>query len=389
MKIMVWNIEKFTNNKLEDAAPLLPVRRKRSRSQVEQEAYDYGRRLYLQQALTANNEPDFQPDVIAILEAMAGKRTSLGHPMKQVNSSGVLNLLRYIKWWSRNKAWRMVPPLKCNPAQARRRYYSIERYPAHEVVAVYYNSNLVSFEGPGSRSKDYPEPWNGSGITGNTRKAGRVHHVDTAGKAVKFPRNQNRRPFMVDFKEKYGGERLVRTLFIHTSPTSANWATYYVGTIADMNPKSNTTGTPDFYVAGGDFNVDEWYISGGTRRWNPYDSLETKGYVKQFGTAARSTHFCRRGHAFPSIANPYGYMQKTVIDNFLINNATNSTDPDYTALVVNTVAGRPPPWTTSMESTLEEIMAWDKYKKIIFNEGGNFPHVPGTSDHAPVYLNIP
>jgi hypothetical protein len=398
MKIMVWNIERFTITKLQNytytPVAILGKRKK---------PYDFpaaNRLNYMQQVFSASGNAGSTPDVIAVLEAMCDDNTAMGQPMTQNKSDGVLNLLAQIKAWTGNANWRVVPPLKCNPA---RPVHHVGKWPAQEVVAVYYNSTTVTFQGPDTRpaavAPFYPPPWDQAAITNGTNRSGRVNHVDVHGAAVNFPNVGNRSPFMVDFREIGGATRLIRCLFIHTSPGYHIAGTQAVADIAAMNPPPLPAppGTPDYYIACGDFNVNDWYIAWSTTGYNPYAPLQALNYQKQLGTANQSTHFHRKGSGPHGPAqpgpNPLGYMQQDVIDNFLVRKNTGVI-PAYVNNVINCVEGSPVPWGHAMGMALAAINAIVAGPGVpgpitTFREWQNFWCIVATSDHAPIYLEIP
>jgi hypothetical protein len=163
-----------------------------------------------------------------------------------------------------------------------------------------------------------------------------------------------------------------------------------------MDPANNITANPDYYVACGDFNVNDWSIQNSTTGWNPYAPLQALNYIKQLGTANQSTHFHRKGSgphrpAQPA-PNPLGYMQQEVIDNFLVRQAAFGPAPGpapaYTAGVINAVDGSPAPWQTAMVSDLATINTGPS-PIATFRQWQNFWCIVATSDHAPIYLNIP
>ncbi len=402
MKIMVWNIERFTELKLDDFSYDLPspLGRKRRR-----EWFDADDRLYyMQQVFSASGNAASTPDVIAVLEAMCDGGTPLGQPMPLNQSDGVTKLLNEIKAYTGNANWRMVPPLKCNPP---RPAAHVGKWPAQEVVAVYYNSTTVTFQGPDTRpaavAPFYPPPWDQAAITNGTNRSGRVNHVNVGGAAVNFPNLDNRSPFMVDFREIGGVARLFRCLFIHTSPQHGVGGTHVTGTAAignirDMNPATNTTtAAPHYYVACGDFNVNEYNATGEPAA--AYGPLTAIGYTKMLTTPpTNSTHFHRKGSSPHKPAqpapDPFGYMHHHVIDNFLIRQTAGGAVPAYVSNVINCVDGTPVPWNHAMGMALAVIDANVAGPGVpgpiaTFREWQNFWCIVATSDHAPIYLEIP
>lgn len=388
MKIMVWNIEQFTQAKLDDYLTYTEGYLTHKRRRIENPAYD--RLWYMEHVFNAFNNVAYTPDVIAVLEVKAEPALNLGDVLGATYTNGVINLLNYIKAWTGNANWLAVPPLKCNP-----QHDPLLVNVAQEAVAVFYNSATVTFEGPDLRGAAYPAPWNGAAVSGGTLRSGRVNHVNGAGAPVHFPTNRHRNPFLVDFRERHGAARRVRCLFIHTSPGLHAQATRNIADIASMIPPAPPVpaGTPDYYVACGDFNVNDWTIQASHGHWNPYAPLEALNYRKQLGTPNRSTHFYRKPEAIPTTVNPYGYMQREVIDNFLVRKTAGAI-PAYNSASINCVNGSPAPWGHAMGQALAVIQAIVAGPGVpgriaTFRQWQNFWCIAATSDHAPIWLNIP
>lgn len=394
MKIMVWNIEKFTDMKFQDYDRVRVDDLTRKRKQIHYDAND--RLYYMMQVFSASGNPANTPDVVAVLETMCDHGTPLGQPMPLLESSGVTDLLTHIQFWTGNANWRVVPPLKCNPP---RPLHYAHKWPAQEVVAVFYDSTTVSFEGPDTRpaavAPFYPAPWDQAAITNATNRQGRVNHVNAMGAPVTFPNNGNRRPFMVDFREIGGAARLVRCLFIHTSPQHGVAGAHVTGTAAianirDMNPATNATAAPDYYVACGDFNVNENIVAESAAAYAPLTAINYTKMLTIPGTA--STHFRRKPKAQPlnpaKGPPPFGYMKRAVIDNLLVCRAAGPPAPAYVANVINCVTGAPGPWQTAMGTAFGVITA-GPHAVATFRQWANFWCISATSDHAPIYLQIP
>lgn len=400
MKIMVWNIEQFTQAKLMDLDMYGPPgHTTRKRKRIQKNGYD--RRWYMKEVFNAWHTPATAPDVIAIVEVKAEKALNRGDILGATYRGGVLNLLNYIKHWTHNANWRIVPPRKCNL-----QYNAALVNKAQEAVAVFYNSATVIFEGPdywgGGGGVAYPAPWNSPAISGGTVRAGRVVHVNAGGAPVDFPTNRYRNPFMVDFRETGVGGRLFRLLFVHTSPQHGLGGSHVTGTdaiadIRDMNPATNTTAAPDFYVACGDFNVNEYNATGEPAA--AYGRLTGINFVKQFTTPpVDSTHFWRKGNTVHELSqpapDPFGYMHHEIIDNFFVCQAAFGPAPAYVSEVINCVNGSPAPWGTAMIQTLAVINALPTGYGLsgpiaAFREWQNFWCIIATSDHTPIYLRIP
>jgi hypothetical protein len=404
MKIMVWNIEKFTDAKFDDYEYYPTAHLGTKRKRQYNSAFD--RKFYMRSVIGASGTAASVPDVIAVVETMAQRNTELGQPMNLLDSAGVLRFLKMIKNETGNANWRVVPPIKCNPPKPA---LHAGKWAAQEAVAVFYDSTTVTFQGPdywnglaiqraAPGAAAYPLPWSAAAVTGATTRAGRVAHTDNAGAAVLFPNNMNRRPFMVDFQEVAGAARLFRCLFIHTSPQHGANGTHVSGTrniaqIADMNPAQNTTGAPNFYVACGDFNVNDYVPAQRLAAYPPLTALSYKHVLRYTNTD--STHYLRNHEADPLNA-PFSYQHHEVIDNFFIlrQPGPQPAITAYTKASIDSVDGAPAPWGTVMGqplATINGIVAGPGQPgpTATFRQWGNFWCIIATSDHLPIYLQVP
>ncbi|WP_117190401.1 hypothetical protein [Rhizobium terrae] len=404
MKLMVWNIEKFTDAKFQDYEYYPTAKLSTKRKRQYNSATD--RLFYMQMVVGAGGTAADVPDVIAVLETMTARNTPLGQPMNALDSGGVLQFLQMIKDETGNANWRVVPPIKCNPPKPA---LHVGKWAAEEAVAVFYNSATVTFEGPdywngaaiqraAGGAAAYALPWNGATIAGGTTRAGRVDHTDNAGTAVLFPNNMNRRPFMVDFREVGGATRLFRCLFMHTSPQHGATGTHVTGTqaiaqIADMNPAQNTTANPNYYIACGDFNVNDYNALESVAAYAPLLALSYKYLIRTTNTD--STHY-RRNHDADPLTPPFSYQHREILDNFFVrrNPGPQPWITVYRRISVDCVDGAPAPWGTAMYQDLGTIQGLPTGHGLAgptatFHQWENFWSIIATSDHLPIYLRIP
>lgn len=405
MKIMVWNIEKFTDKKFQDYKPkqkgTLGKRRRLT-------PLDTTWRLdYMRGIFNSNNNAGLIPDIIAVVETMVDDYSGLGQPMSIFSADGVLQLLNLIKLTTNNQNWRVVPPIKCNPPKP---IFHAGKWAAQEAVATFYNTDTVLFEGPDywnghaiqrapiNPAQAYHAPWDDPNVTGGTGRAGRIAHTDANGAQVLFPADMNRRPFMVDFREAGGARRLFRCLFVHTSPQRGPTGTHITGTtaiarIADMDPANNQTGAPDVYVACGDFNVNDYYAH---ERIVAYPALSRLNYkIILRTTNTDSTHYRRKDDATPQAA-PFSYQHREIIDNFFVLHepGPQPSIAGYRRTSIDSVEGLPPPWVTAMHQDLATINAIVPAYRVpgptaTFHQWENFWCIIATSDHLPIYVRIP
>jgi hypothetical protein len=404
MKIMVWNIEKFTSAKFEEYEYYPTARLGTKRKRQYHDAVD--RLFYMRDIVGAADSVADVPDVIAVVETMITRTTALGQPMNALDWNGVKKFLHMIKAKTGNANWRVVPPIKCNPPKPA---LHVGKWAAQEAVAVFYDTTTVTFEGPdywngaaiqraALGAAAYPAPWNGPLVTGGTTRAGRVAHTDNAGAPVLFPNDMNRRPFMVDFREVGGATRLFRCLFIHTSPQHGLGGSHVQGTravadIADMNPAQNTTAAPNYYVACGDFNVNDYNAAERISAYAPLLALNYRVVLRTTNTD--STHFRRKHEADPLNA-PFSYQHHEIIDNFFVRRSPGPQPSiaTYTRTSIDSVEGAPAPWGFVMGQSLATINAIVPAYGVpgptaTFRQWENFWSIISTSDHLPIYLRIP
>lgn len=397
MKVLVWNIQKFTASKV----PINDDHRKRTRvSEMPAIAN------YLEMVFSGNYRSNNRPDVIALLEVIDNRGTGLGKTPTDdsLATIGLITLQQFMTSLNiRDAVWLIAPPLKCNPPKPP---LHPGRWPQEEVVGVLYDSNKVSFEGPNywvngasatqlpavPYDASYPAPWNNAAITGPTARAGRVMFTDSTNNALNFPNQNNRRPFMVDFRERYGARRLVRCAFLHTSPSTCKQATVEIGKISAISDA-----TPDITIVAGDYNVNLRV----ERDRAAYQELTTRNFNNQLTMLnTYSTHYKKLESATPVVltrsdkylVDKSSYQDKYFIDNFYVRVKGGVATNVRVATAIDMVMGVPDPYLRTMEDSLEdlkEISEEDITRGfLLFKDDDNFGHIRATSDHLPIFLNI-
>ncbi|MDJ0716839.1 MAG: hypothetical protein QNJ54_21935 [Prochloraceae cyanobacterium] len=284
-RILYWNIQQFSVNKLHDPSKL----------------------DYIRQVLTTH-----LPHIISIVEVQSGAaipyRLDGTLLSGGAGTQGALQLLNHVKNWTNNDDWCLVPPLTLGDGRFR------------EGVAVYFDSAHLQFTGPywwtdnfggnnpinravpsntaGARRVAYDQPWNtlpntpvannnalpvaNRGIRQN-QLAGQFQYFSRRRDRQKnfieifFPTGRegniadtpplNRAPFLTTFYEP-NTQRNIKLFSVHTSPKTAKKAVENLAQVQEIRkvvPRQVS-------VIAGDFNVDSF------TRFNTYNYLLNNGY---------------------------------------------------------------------------------------------------------------
>lgn len=373
-RVLYWNINNFSQNKIYDTSS--PARRQRSRE----------RKNHIL-AILAQNPPD-----VFVIGEVYDRTPEVGFQGIPVNSGrrvGVacIRLLAKIRA-ALGAGWCLVPPLK------------VGNYGKREAVAVFYNSATVTFTGPwawclaplglnqstdpltvnSGQLRSYSLAWRGglpAAAPFNATFADGLRPVqawqaaaqwefnDRYGNRIDFPYVDDRSPYHVTFLDAAG--RTIKIYAVHTSPASAAPAVGALSAIPGIaRPAANQVA-----VVIGDFNVDSFGFAVGA-----YNNLRAARYdmvldPEFFGvvTPAREpycmTHLIKTELALPyddtgvprdPTHNAYprlGYMGGTAIggrratdtgaiDNAFVRYVAPAVRPvRYDTTVVNTIVGTP------------------------------------------------
>lgn len=380
MNLQVWNILKFTVKKFGNY-----VYRTGGFAPRTYRFDAVFRQDYMQHAIGWYSETT--PDVFVILEAQCDRDTNLGDPMPMNSAAGITMMLDYLKGWDTDD-WRVVPPLKCNPA-----HVDGGDNVAHEVVAVFYRADRFQLTGPLARpAGGWPAPWDDDDITGNPATSGQVRFYTAAGAEIDFPDNYHRRPFMVDLQERAGRGRLFRLLFSHTSPGFHVGGTQAIAEIRELQVNGN--GQPDVFVSAGDFNVNARNAHGAAAGFQPLANIgfdrifSDRNAISTITKPKVGAYPLDPAGAFPRF--PDGYLQDKILDNFLLRYNTNYrwTKRPIEAFVYDPVRGFPNNYGTTMDQTLNDIAALPMRSIATFREWQNFWSIRATSDHLSTYMAI-
>lgn len=374
-RVLYWNINNFSQNKIYDTSSA--ANRQRSRERKDHIL-----------AILVQNPPD-----VFVVGEVYDRTPEVGFQGITINNTrrvGVacLRLLAKIRR-ALGATWFLVPPLK------------IGNYGRRESVAVFYNSATLRFTGPwawclpplglnqstdpatlaSGQLRSYPAAWRAclpvpgtpfnAAFTDGLRPvqewqaAAQWEFRDRYGARIDFPTVDDRPPYHVTFLDAAG--RTVKIYAIHTSPASAPPA---VGAL-DAIPGIARPGRNEVTVVIGDFNVDSFGFFAAA-----YNGLRAAGYEMaldpDFGGGPRAvrepycmTHLIKTELALPYTDNGVprdpthnvyprlGYMGGTAIggrratdvgaiDNAFIRYVLPARRPArFDTTVVNTVVGTP------------------------------------------------
>jgi len=372
VRLLVWNIEKFSFNRI---SPL-------------------NRHNYVNGVISPVAAA--RPDIIAIIEVVARGRP-LGSLLINTGMNGTwLQVFRLNLLTAPATPWRVVPPL------------SLTGGTRAEAISVFYNSTTVNLIGPNvwagpalgsvpigaAPAAPYGGIWGGPTVAGANTFAGRCQFNDVNNNPISFPTALHRRPWFVRFQEVAPPARTFNLFFVHTSPFPV--ANCVAGVQALWNIPEITAppvaGQVD--VVAGDFNID---AIGGANFLAAYGPLMGQGYVPLIPSAAASpsTMLQRRKSAQPPLAatvwpNRPRYKRVLSLDNILVRDGGAVVPAPQ---VIDRVDGTPtPPFVTAMATPIPAINFLypppNVARYTVFRAANNFRHIRETSDHLPVVVNL-
>ena len=380
MLLQVWNILKFTQKKFGNY-----VHKTTGFAPTTTVHNAFYRHDYMAYAMGFSS--DIYPDVFVILETMCDKNTALGDPFPVNSAAGVTTMLDYMKNWLGEDNWRVVPPLKCNPANV-----AGGQNVASEGVAVFYRHDHFELTGPWNRpAAGWPAPWDDDDITGNPAKSGQMRYYNGANE-IEFPDDYHRRPFMVDLRERDGKRRTFRMLFSHTSPGFHVGGTQAIGQIPELSV--NGAGQPDVFIVAGDFNVNAKNAHGATAGFQPLANIgfarffDDRNVISTMTKKKVGSYALDPAGVFPHF--PDGYLKDEVLDNFLMRYNTNYrwARKPMTGYFYDPIRGYPAAYGTTMDQPLATIAALPAQSIQTFRLWENYWHVRATSDHLSIYLEV-
>ena len=436
-RIMYWNVENFSLNKIDSTvAP--------EQGDVADDGTQGTARLnFLLDTLQPANGAI---DLFVLVELKPGSQNNAaGNIVNDSASSAARQLLTEIRAALNSNAWCLVPPV-VSGADGRR-----------EGVAVYYNSTNLRFLGP-TNGQNYAAEWR-SGLPNRNIPIGypinaNVSERTLGGKIVFRSRNANllgaipgnilnfpnagfRTPFLTYFGDAGNANRLIKVLAYHSSPNKRNARTADQGTaqlsnIWEMSDQAviGGGGVTEIDVIVGDFNVDASdgnFINNGPfadlvagiNAPNPLAApytplLRIPALFPQNDLTYFSTHYkqLKSSHiengADPLGSYPgYGYMDliQGSLDNVFVR-VRNGVAVASNTTIFNRVTGTPynPPHNnapaghyqsvTAMGTDLDTMFAnlandpAEYSADEFFWDWGNYGTIRSTSDHVPLIFDV-
>jgi len=438
-KILYWNVERFNNNKIANAAPIADD------DYMEEDDGGQGAdRLELMlDTFRSGRNPNntrFIPDFIVIVEVGKGEQLNgQGNIINGNPATGVIALLNAIRndntLRSNGRDWRLVPPL-------------VLGYGGRgEGIAVFYNSTNWYFLGPQNRNANYLAPFDNAlrtrqvpgnygivayqGIHENQRQGqyshrGRINENGNLIGNLRFPDPDNRPPWLTCFGSVGANPVLLRLMSFHSSPGTVNDrspainGTKAVTRIIDM--MGNYTAARQIDVVLGDFNINNldsnvWgqggafygFVSGANPIYSPLlranaglDADYNSFYfteAKQLNQASIEA-FDQPDGNYPG----YGYLHLSIDNAFF---RTNMAAVNSRGTVVNRAVPTPytlpipPPvpapdtggltYQDAFEESIANMLAnppQDESVNDWFREWANFGKMRSTSDHLPLIFEV-
>lgn len=395
MRVMIWNIQQYGTNKINDA---------NVQACIMSTIY-----------APSTAAPVIVPDILIVFEVL-GRPGNSGTINGQSGAAGMATLLGLLQ--AQNAAWEAVPPIITGDAGRA------------ESVGVFFLNTSCTFTGPHIWSTygaipagqiaaqtapwttifaggvpanaNYPGPWNVGTFAAAGAPAPQMWYPNAANTGfLDFPNPWFRGPVRTTFQYPPGGAGLVDIWSIHTSPGWIGGASMPTGAmtaiagIADIAvpPAANET-----RLVCGDLNVDAQSTGSYNAAFGAFTGL---GYVPQLGTAAASNINPPADTMFLQTGGFYDfYTRELSVDNFL--SWTHAGTPIVGCWVVDRVAGTPANYVTDLATPLATIGALPTAgaQASSFRSWANFGHignrprqgnmlgVHGASDHLPILIQF-
>jgi hypothetical protein len=372
MKVLIWNIQFFALNKIDDP----------TKAPVGQENKKRQREFILSTVLAAD------PDVFVVLEPRCGQG-QIGGVAEGQGPQALVLLHGFLA--AQNPNWLLVPPLRVNDPVSDQATYT-------EAVGVFWRKDKVTFNGPLSLApQSYPEPWDK--LSDHSQYLAEVPQSETdSAEARRIGGVSYRQPYITDFAE---GARRVRLVSVHLPPKNSKnrGAINQLARIAKVDVVGN--GNPDVILIAGDLNLNI-----GTRGDVAQRSLVNGIRCLDLGVNYPEGKFLipypRTPQAAPdtdasstlkpvSKAKLGDYTGRNLYDYGLAYYKGNPhpPGPTYSAVAadpvqgVGAVAGAGNP-LKAFPSALLEIPVTEAN----FGADQNYKHVRDTSDHMPVLMEV-
>lgn len=369
-KILYWNIEKFSINKIND-----PSTKRKNRKNPSGKVASGDRSNLILSVMRAN-----MPDIFVVIETTTGAGAE-GTLITAGGGQAALDLLQKIRTAFGN-TWMLVPPL------------IIGQNKLIEGVCVYYNSNSqLFFTGPfgwqggvnpanpvAGGTVAYAAPWDTALPTAATpttagiinpglpqnQLAGQWLYDDGATPPVQleFPSAGERPPYLITFWDA-SSNRNIKLVAYHAPPPETLISAAGTNSLTQIREITTLLTAQDDVIIMGDFNVN---LSDGVLAGQAYNTLTgTDQYTRQINPTANAGfpdqgYICTTiyGISGPNKAEPtntrgypaYGYMTQNSYDNMLTRYGNVVRVPVASNVtIVNLVTGSPynkattPPYT--------------------------------------------
>lgn len=391
-KLVVWNINRFSINTLNDTSGKTFAERFAS---LSQSAWNGG---YIRNIGST-------ADIFVVIEVQSD-RNILGSLVGGSGEPGVIFLLKWLKL-NYNANWCVVPPLKLVGLTD-----SGEKANYTEGIAVFFRKDRVNFTGPyiwpdtgniavpqGSGTPAaYPDPWTDA-LPANNFFAGQYEFF-------KNPQNRTgtfsyisgnyRRPFLTNFTEVAGG-RVIKLMSVHPSPKSTKvQVVNSIASIVEIQPSPS----PQVVVVAGDFNLNtittfnafSGKFTGGEAS-EGYWGLRRKGFVQQISNTNAGTN----GSTFLvpiAEGTPASYLTRKGIDNIFVRYDGGLVAPGpMNPRIIDPVTGTDE-YAKQMLFSLADLNTYydtttkrvDAFRGLV--NYGHIAHFAGASDHLPLVIDI-
>lgn len=387
MRLLFWNIQRFSINKMNPSSPA-----NGGPPPMDEVVQTTWRACHINGVIAK-----VQPDIIAIVEAQSD-RGFLGTLQEGNGKTALLELLASLRIL--NRAWCLVPPLKMVGS------VTVTGYT--EVVAVFFRSDTIDFVGPyvwpqaapaigpkvpvpatGAMGGDYPPEWQ-QALPANNRFAGQFRFFDaTTNSEIKFVDDSGRRPFHTVFVEKnQPTNRTFRIVFSHPTPNpDAKVCLARLTALAELDASKQTPN--EVHVLAGDFNIDiRANLKPVVATYLKFIATE---FTFLFPPTAGSTLYQNT-----TMATTTSYRRNEALDNILVRYHKTATPPAHNADIVDRVAATPPFISGDMMRSLSSLQndprfADDNARQAAFREFVNFGHIgptDGVSDHLAIYADL-
>lgn len=410
LKIVVWNIQNFTYNKIavnpDVFSPIVDV----NGNVTQNIPYGSLRADYI-----LDNPMVAQADIFVVIEVIStrGKKGSLV-PSESVGGQGLIKLLKLLQindsnWWNLVPPARMVDKIVIEQISGG---ISIKKEGQYtEAVGVFYRSDRLDFIGPyvwpqtadndnpdktavpqnnmnPVITTDYPAPWNSVLPAGN-HYAGQFEYK-IGGNEIHFNGADCRRPFTTQFRERGANPRIITLASVHYPPQrngghNQNATTALSNTMRYFSAPNYAIAANEVVLIAGDFNlksypvIDQDYI---------IQSIAIYGYNAVFKGANAQPSMYKERYA----ATTASYINPLGLDNVVYRAGAGIAQPlAITGTMMNRVIDQlVPPSDSLMTNSLATLQAMPDGNQF-FRLPQNYMKLgpaPGTSDHMAMYISF-